>query len=343
MLGEIFLGGWKGLLDYLSFHVLTCLVPAFFIAGAIVVFVSQGTVRKYLGPSAKKAVAYLAASVGGFILAVCSCTILPIFAGIYKRGAGIGPATTFLYSGPAINVMAVVYSARLLGYDIGAVRAVGAIIGSILIGWIMSVIFRKDDVLRDESMFNNYDEAPTVKSTGVVLCLLGSLFAILVSATQKWWIVLGISFAVLLIILIMKFSRDDLKAWMMETWGFVKRIFPLLILGVFLAGMLKVIIPEQWVSTLVGSNTIPANFIASVAGVFLYTSTLTEVPIIKAFMDLGMATGPVVAVLLAGPSLSLPSILGIKQVLGWKRTWSYVGIVALFGTISGLLFGSFVR
>lgn len=339
---ELLKGGWYGLVDYLSFHVLTCLIPAFFIAGAIGVFFSQATVLKYFGPKSNKAVSYGVASVSGAVLAVCSCTVLPIFGGIYKRGAGLGPAVAFLYSGPAINILAIIYSARLLGYDIGVARAIGAIVFSVIIGMIMAFIFRKEKSTGDAKAYENLYQDPAARKTWQQVLFFVTLIAILIFAASKNWLATGISLGVLAWVLWRYFSWDELKQWMQETWGFFKKVFPWLIIGVFAAGMLRVLIPSEWVSALAGSNTIQSNFIVSLFGAATYFATLTEVPLMRAFMDLGMAKGPVLAMLLADPALSIPSMLALGSIMGWKKTFTYVGLVVVMATFTGYFFGMFL-
>jgi len=328
--------GLLALLEYLSAHVLTCLVPAFFIAGGIAVFVSQASVMKYFGARAKKVLSYGVASVSGTILAVCSCTVLPIFAGIHKRGAGLGPAIAFLYSGPAINVLAIVYSARLLGFDLGAARAIGAVSFSILIGLAMAFLFRHEVRLgEDLPLMEEMKTRPLWKTTVYFAVLVG----ILVFGAAKQWLVTGLLLALLLLLLKLWFKKEELKEWMRQTWGLAWKIFPVLLAGVFVAGMLKALLPEAWVRQVVGGNGLLANFVASVFGAFMYFSTLTEVPIVRAFMDMGMGKGPALALLLAGPSLSLPSMIVLIRIMGWLKTAAYVSLVVIMATLTGMLFG----
>ena len=332
-------GGLDGLINYLSAHVLTCLVPAFFIAGAIAVFVSQAAVLKYFGPQAKKVLSYGVASVSGTILAVCSCTILPLFGGIYKRGAGLGPAIAFLYSGPAINVLAIVYSARLLGYDIGAARAIGAILFSVVIGLAMAFIYRKEQSQKDASAFTALAADPEDKKLWQQIIYFGTMVGILISASSKNWIATGILFAILIVILWRWFKKGELVLWMKETLHFVRLVLPWLLVGVFVAGILKVAIPESVVTQYVGGNSLLANFIASFLGALMYFATLTEVPIIRAFMDLGMGKGPALSLLLAGPALSLPAMLVIRSIMGTKKMLTYVALVVVMATFTGYIFG----
>jgi len=336
---ELLQSGLDALLEYLSAHVLTCLVPAFFIAGAIAVFVSQGAVLKYFGPKAKKLLSYSVASVSGTILAVCSCTVLPLFGGIYKRGAGLGPAVAFLYSGPAINVLAIVYSARLLGYDLGIARVVGALAFAAGIGLIMALIYRKEESPKDAQAFAMLAADPESKSLWQQVIFFGTLVGILFFAASKNWIGTGILLAVLAVILWRWFTRGELKQWMKESLHFVRLIVPWLLAGVFAAGIITVLVPESVVTAYVGGNNLLANFIASLLGSLMYFATLTEVPIIRAFMDLGMGKGPALALLLAGPALSLPNMLVIRSIMGTKKTLTYIALVVVMATISGYVFG----
>jgi uncharacterized membrane protein YraQ (UPF0718 family) len=340
MLSLVIHGGIDAFLDYLSAHVITCLVPAFFIAGAIGVFVSQASVMKYFGAQAKKFLSYSVASVSGTVLAVCSCTVLPLFSGIYQRGAGIGPATAFLYSGPAINVLAIVYSARLLGLDLGAGRAIGAIVFSIVIGLIMALIFRKEEKEKvAQSLALGIPEGG--KRGYVLLVYFASLIGILVFASQKNWILTGFSFLILFVALRLWYDKEEIKEWLSATWGFVKLITPWLLLGVFVAGMIKTLIPESLIQHWLGGNSVRSNLIASVFGALMYFATLTEVPIIKAFLDMGMGRGPALALLLAGPALSLPSMIVIIRVMGARKAFTYIALVVIMATITGMGFGHY--
>ncbi len=349
--------------EYAREHVLLCLIPAFFIAGAIMVFLNQQSVIKYLGPEAKKPTAYGTAAVSGTILAVCSCTVLPIFKGIYKKGAGIGPAVAFLYSGPAINILAVVLTAKVLGLQLGIARAVGAVIFAVVIGLLMHLIFRKEDNERttNAAMFQDFasDEGRTM---GQMIFFMISMVGILVflnwtpsggsvavwDAIYSWKYVITGLFAVMLVYsLIRWFSRSDLGDWVSAARDFAVQILPLLFGGVMIAGFLlgrpgqQALIPESWVASLVGGNSLSANLFASLAGALMYFATLTEVPIMQGLIGAGMGSGPSLALLLAGPSLSLPSILVISGELGWRKTLVYVGLVVVMSTCVGMIYGSF--
>lgn len=391
---------------YAQEHVLLCLVPAFFIAGAIGVFVSQEGVMKYLGPAASKWIAYPVASVSGTVLAVCSCTVLPLFAGIWTRGAGLGPASAFLYSGPAVNVLAIILTARILGAELGIARAVGAVSFSVIIGLLMHLIFRKEEEARTEATLaamtgTAHDVRPLWQTTIYFALMVGILvfanwgkpdidegvwYAIY---SSKWTIagVLGLGFAAALVMwfemplwktgiscVIVTFlawtfpheplvpftagvialsimtttSEGEAQDWFSESWGFAKQIMPLLLLGVLVAGLLlgrpdeEGLIPNAWIAWALGGNSLSANALASVAGAFMYFATLTEVPIVQGLIGSGMGKGPALALLLAGPALSLPSMLVINSVMGLKKTAVFVLLVCVLSTFAGLIFGAIV-
>jgi len=348
--------------EYAREHVLTCLVPAFFIAGAIAVFVSQAAVLKYFGAQANKILSYSVASVSGTILAVCSCTVLPLFAGIYTRGAGIGPATAFLYSGPAINVLAISLTAKILGWQLGLARAIGAVFFAVITGLLMAFIFRKDDAARTAGQIYVPDEAAkqrtllqdTLYIMTMVLILVFAAFAKPApDATGLWpaifaakWYITVTLLVVLGLMLKAWFTGDERRSWVESTWGFVKQISPLLAGGVLVAGFLlgrpghPALLPEQWIGDLVGGNSISANLIASLAGALMYFATLTEVPILQGLLGSGMGKGPALALLLAGPALSLPNMLVIGTVMGVKKTATFCAIIVVMSTIAGLIYGS---
>jgi len=347
--------------EYARKHVLTCLIPAFFIAGAISVFVSQASVLKYFGSQAKKILSYSVASVSGTVLAVCSCTVLPLFAGIYSRGAGIGPATAFLYSGPAINVLAITLTAKILGWQLGLARAIGAVFFAVITGLLMALIFRKDDAARTQGQIYLPDEEGKGRTLTqdafyiltMVLILIFAAFARPAEGSTglwpaifaaKWYITIAL---LILLGFILKswFTRDECKTWVEATWGFMKQIFPLLGGGVLVAGFMlgrpghPALIPEHFIQTLLGGNSIWANLFASVAGALMYFATLTEVPILQGLLGAGMGKGPALALLLAGPALSLPNMLVIGSVMGIKKTAVFCSIIIILSTIAGMLYG----
>lgn len=391
--------------EYARLHVLLCLVPALFIAGAVSVFISQDSVMRFLGGRAKQWLAYSVAAVSGGILAVCSCTILPLFSGIYKRGAGLGPAVAFLYSGPAINILAIVMTARILGLQMGIARTVGAVSFSVVIGFIMHLLFRKEEQARQDKIMHT-DAAEKGRPLWQTLIHFGLMILILIvlnwakpNATtsapfmnwmyyQKWlvtgiiallfglsltafygfrlWKVLvtaavvtlvGLLFpsqpliafvtAVTLFSLWLILAKGELHDWLDSTWDFAKLIIPLLFIGVMIAGSLlgrpgqEAWVPSRWIEVAVGGNSLLANFFAAISGAFMYFATLTEVPILQGLIGSGMGKGPALALLLAGPALSLPSMLVINTVLGLKKTAAYVSLVVIFSTFTGYFFGVF--
>ncbi|MFO7814814.1 MAG: permease [Halanaerobiales bacterium] len=351
--------------EYAQEHVLFCLIPAFFIAGAIANFISKNAIIKYFGSEAKKWVSYSVASVSGTILAVCSCTVLPLFAGIYKKGAGIGPATAFLYSGPAINVLAIILTARVLGWQLGLARAIGAIIFAVVIGILMAIIFRKEDKERLKGNLvvgNNGDDKDRsgyqniIYFITLVLILIFAAWAKPGNASGFWMFIYNIKWPVTIFLLVILglilkswFNKNEIADWFDSTWDFAQQILPLLFAGVLVAGFLMGrpgteagIIPAHWISNFVGGNSLTANFTASILGAFMYFATLTEIPILQGLMGLGMGKGPALALLLAGPALSLPNMLVIRSVMGTKKTLVFIGLVVVMSTFSGFVYGTFV-
>ncbi len=348
--------------EYARQHVLLCLVPAFFIAGAISVFVSKASVIKYFGAQAKKIISYSIASISGTILAVCSCTVLPLFAGIYTRGAGIGPATAFLYSGPAINVLAIILTAKVLGYKLGLARALGAIVFAVIIGLIMHLLFNKEEEKTREKSNLIEDGEKEARPLWKTTLYFAAMVAILVFINwgksspelKVWyfiykskWYIGAMLLAILAWMIITWFKKAEIKEWTFSTWIFAKQIFPLLFAGVLVAGFLlgrpghEGIIPSQWVAKLVGGNSLGANLFASLAGALMYFATLTEVPILKGLLGAGMGQGPALALLLAGPALSLPNMLVIRSILETKKTLTYITLVIMMATITGMIYGHF--
>ena len=350
--------------DYARQHVLLCLIPAFFIAGAIANFISQENIIKYFGAEANKFLSYTVASVSGTILAVCSCTVLPLFAGIYKRGAGIGPATAFLYSGPAINVLAIILTARVLGFELGLARAIGAIIFSVVIGLSMHFIFIKDEKKRSVNANQNLtmgkaeqEDRPLWQTAFYFAIMVGILifanwgkdesFKIWQTIYNFKWFITGILLIILSWIVIKWFNKEERIQWVKSSWDFAEQILPLLLGGVLVAGFLlgrpgsEALIPKIWIENLVGGNSIWSNLFASVVGALMYFATLTEIPILQGLLGAGMGKGPALALLLAGPALSLPNMLVIRSIMGTKKTLVFVSLVVVMATFSGMLFGNF--
>lgn len=349
---DLFIAGINAVIEYVSAHVLTCLVPAFFIAGAMSALLPKEKIIKYLGKDVPKYKAYPLSIIAGLLLAVCSCTILPLFAGIKKKGAGIGPALAFLYTAPATNILAITFTGSVLGWDFALARIILSVTFAILIGVIISAVFRKEDIIEEKSVFQSVTTEKCVteripffyKHRQIVLFSI--LLGILIVGTRVPGIAryIGSGFLVALAVPVSKklFSKDEITAWVSETWVFTKKIFPLLIGGIFVAGVLSALIPENFLASFMGRNTLSANFIAVIFGVFMYFPTLVEVPMAKMFLGIGMAKGPLLAYLLADPVISLASILVVRKLIGNKRTLAYAGLIIVFTTISGLIYGYFV-
>jgi uncharacterized membrane protein YraQ (UPF0718 family) len=346
--------------EYAREHVLLCLVPALFIAGAISCFISQAAVIRYFGAQAHKALAYSVAAISGTILAACSCTVLPLFAGIYTRGAGIGPATAFLYSGPAINVLAIILTARVLGWQLGVARAVGAVVFSLVIGLTMHLIYRREEAARQTQgafFAPEQDQGRRLWQNGVYFAAMVGVLVFVNFSTAGMgavagmvkWILAGICLLALALMLVAWFTARELREWVASTWAFARQILPLLLAGVLVAGLLlgrpgeEALIPEKWVAGLVGGNGVAANFLASLAGALMYFATLTEVPFLQALLGNGMGQGPALALLLAGPAVSLPNLLVIRSIMGTGKTLVYVALVVALSTLAGLTYGCFAQ
>jgi uncharacterized protein len=347
--------GLNTLMEYLSAHVLTCLIPAFFIAGAISALLHKETVLKYFGADAPKWLSYSVAATSGTILAVCSCTILPMFAGIEKRGAGIGPATAFLFSGPAINLLAIVLTARVLGLDIGIARAVAAVSMAVVIGLIMAAIFQRSDQKRDvpasAAVQVNPDPEEESRPGYITAAFMAVLVAILLVAASAFIaiipkaIIVGALVIIAAYLLYRYYLPEEREAFFGETWWLTKRIFPLLIVGTFITGVIGYFLPMDWIKTIFGTSSFLACFLASVIGALLYMPTLLEVPIVGTLFGYSTgvtAPGPALALLLAGPSLSLPSMIVIMRVIGVKKGGVYICLVVIISTLVGMLYGAIV-
>ena len=350
LLGSLLLG-WETLFSYLSEHVVTCLIPAFFIAGGIATFIKKDAILKYFSPETKKTVSYGIASVSGTVLAVCSCTILPMFAGILKKGSGLGPAITFLVAGPAINILAIVYTAQVLGLDLGIARALAAIVISIIIGLIMMKLFPAQDT-ETKKNFGAARKAVMAQESArpkwVVPLFFVMLVAILLVGTSALdaFIRLGIVYALsmgIALLLIYYFTRDEVTDWGMEIWDLTKKIFPILVIGTFALGVLSFFLPAEFFRPFIGDNSILANLFAALVGTILYMPTLLEVPVIGTtlgYLTGSMAKGPALALLLTGPTVSLPSLLVLYRLIGGKKTVVYLSLIIVFATVAGFVFGN---
>ncbi|MEO0085531.1 MAG: permease [candidate division WOR-3 bacterium] len=359
------LEGFQMLQEYARLHVLLCLVPAFFIAGAIQNFISKEAVLKYFGPKSNKVLAYSIASVSGAILAVCSCTVLPMFMGIYMAGAGLGVAATFLYSGPAINVLAILMTGRVLGLELGLARAIGAIVFSVVIGLLMAFIFLRSEKARAEaSGAFDMEAAKGGRRLWQNILYFASMILALIFLTwgkpkepigfynavySVHWYLAGASLLGLALMVWRWFNSEERKAWVASTWVFAKQIMPLLFGGVFVAGFLlgrpgldTGIIPNSAIAGLLGGNSLGANLFASVSGALMYFATLTEIPILQGLIGSGMGKGPALALLLAGPALSLPSMIVVTRMIGLRRSATYIMLVVILSTFVGLLYGKIV-
>lgn len=361
---KIISGGLYALYDYLTAHVLTCLVPAFFIAGAMSALLPKEKITAYLGKNVPKYKAYPLAIIAGLLLAVCSCTILPLFAGIKKKGAGIGPAIAFLYTAPATNILAIIFTGSVLGWNFAASRIILSVIFATLIGIIISGVFKEEEesenkelvkeLLKDQAKLDGIGKLSLPQRIfrklryGRLLAFFATLFAILIFGASKIGSQLKVSILFTLIVSLLiqlkfRFKKEEMKSWLWETYNFFKAIFLLLLAGIFVAGMLGTIFPKDALKQYLGTNTILANLIAVLFGVFMYFPTLVEVPMAKMFLGLGMAKGPLLAYLLADPVISLPSILVVSKIMGTKRTLIYAFLITIFCTISGFIYGLFLR
>ena len=333
--------------EYARLHVLTCLVPAFFIAGTIAVYVKKDAIVGLLGPTAKKYIAYPVAGISGGILAVCSCTVLPLFTGIYTRGAGIGPAIAFLFTGPAINVTAILLTGNVLGWDFAVGRLLAAFVISVIAGMIMAFAFQEHDEGNAKSGFVPGLGDNVGYSNGSILTFFAMQLAVLIVfglaiPVVAKWISIGVLVVGIVGMAVLKFHKEHNMEWLSETWGLTKKILPYLFIGVFLAGIIEVVVPQEFVSGVVGSNTIVSNFAASLFGAVMYFATLTEVPIIQKLMTLGMGRGPALTLLLTGNALSLPSIIVLVKIMGGRKTAVYVGSVVTLSALVGMAFGELV-
>ncbi len=343
-------GALDALQDYILAHTLTCLVPAFFIAGAMSALFPKDKILKYLGEKTKAYISYPISVVAGLFLAVCSCTVLPLFAGIRQRGGGLGPAVAFLYTAPATNILAIIYTGGLIGADLALARIILSVSFASIIGMILSATFKGEEkkILLNtptpccqQTLTEGGEEVKSYRFWVFFLILVAILLfgaSSLIGWTTKIIILSGLILALLAVILFWM-PKEDTLSWLKETLFFARTIVPLLLLGVFVAGILKTVIPEKIITTYVGGNQVSSNLFAVLFGVFMYFPTLVEVPMARTFLDLGMGRGPLLAYLLADPVISLPSILVISKLIGPKRLFVYVGLIIFFCTLAGLIYG----
>jgi len=348
---DLFIAGIRAIIEYVSAHVLTCLVPAFFIAGAMSALLPKEKITRLLGQKASKIKAYPLAVAAGLLLAVCSCTILPLFAGIRKKGAGTGPALAFLYTAPATNIMAILFTGSVLGWNFAIARIVLSSIFAILIGLIISALFKAEDAEDEKNavpavaaaLKQDLPESSFFQKHRLLLFFVTLISILIVGTRVSGFLKYAIILSLIVILAVLGkylFSKDEVEGWLFETWAFTKKIFPLLLAGIFIAGVLTKLLPQNFLAMFMGSNTVFANLTAVLFGVFMYFPTLVEVPMAKMFLGLGMAKGPLLAYLLADPVISLASILVVRKFIGNKRTLVYVGLIILFTTISGLIYGA---
>ena len=333
--------GFAAVYDYVLAHTLFCLVPAFFIAGAMAALIPKDLLLPYLGKDSPKHIAYPLSVASGLLLAVCSCTVLPLFAGIKKGGAGIGPAITFLYTAPATNIVAILYTGSLIGWDVAAARIFLSILFAVSIGMIISKMFHEDEAAQASDTFVRSSTSHDIRRLVYLFSVLIGILLVGTRVSVPW-----IKYVIVLLLIGMSaaiakkfFSKEEIESWMREAWGFAKTIAPLLLVGVFVSGMVKVLLPQEFVTTYMGSNSLTALIIPVLFGVLVYFPTLVEVPMAKVFLDLGMGKGPLMAYLLADPVLSLPSILVVSKIMGTKRTVAYVCLIIVFTVFGGYLFG----
>jgi uncharacterized membrane protein YraQ (UPF0718 family) len=343
-------GGLDALEDYILAHTLTCLVPAFFIAGAMSALFPKDKILKYLGEKTKAYISYPISVVAGLFLAVCSCTVLPLFAGIRERGGGLGPAVAFLYTAPATNILAIIYTGGLIGADLALARIILSVSFASIIGMILTATFKGEEKpILANAPASSIPQTLTDGSEEVISYRFWVFFLVLVaillvgaSSLIGWTVkipILSVLIAGVLVIIIFWMPKEDTKSWLLETWSFGRKIVPLLLIGVFVAGILKTVMPEKIITTYVGGNRVSSNLLAVLFGVFMYFPTLVEVPMARTFLDLGMGRGPLLAYLLADPVISLPSILVISKLIGLKRLFVYVGLIIFFCTLAGLIYG----
>jgi len=346
MLFDLLLGGILALQDYIALHVLTCLIPAFLLAGAMVSFISKEAIIKYLGSSTNKLRSFSLASVASFFVAACSCTVIPVASGIYYQGAGIGPAFIFLWVAPAANILAVIYTGSILGGKIVISRIVSALLMAFIVGIVMSFTFRKEEIIRNQGFSKGKTQIISRKDLLLLILIVVTLLSpnyLIQKGPYLHKVVVWLIASVVMFIYAFKVKPiDEIKRWLKETWWFVRIIFPLLLLGVFIVGIIGKLLPQEAIQKWLGGSGIRASFLATILGQIMYFATMTEAPFVDTLIKLGMGKGPALALLLTGPGMSLPNMLAILKVFGVKKTVVYVLTIMALGTLVGWFFGNFI-
>ncbi len=347
MIEELFFAGIFAIKDYVATHVLTCLLPAFLLAGAMVAFINQEAILSHLGAKANKAKSFSLASLASFFIAACSCTVIPVSAGLYFSGAAIGVAFIILWVAPSANILSLIYTGNILGPEIVVARVIASLLMAFVVGWVMTLVFRNE--VREDIVTTSAETGGKIISRKQVILLFLILVSLLapnyIGQTGPYWVkvvIWGVAMIVLFAYALKMFTKDEIKRWLRETWWFIKLIFPLLLVGVFLVGVLGKLLPEDWIKTWLGGNSVTASFIATLIGAVSYFATMTEAPFVDTLMKLGMGKGPALALLLTGPGLSLPNWIAIARVFGVKKSFVYVITIIILGTFVGWFFGNFI-
>ncbi len=343
---DLLFAGFLALKEYIALHVLTCLIPAFLLAGAMVSFISKEAIIKYLGSSTNKLKSFSLASLASFFIAACSCTVIPVASGIYYQGAGIGPAFIFLWVAPAANILAIIYTGSILGLKMVASRIIAALFMAFVVGMIMSFIFRKEEIKRIQNLTDVKTKIIAKKDLILLLLILLSLLSpnyIIQKGPYLHKVIVWLIASVIMFAYAFKVKPfDEIKKWLKETWWFVRIIFPFLLLGVFIVGVIGRLLPQSIIQKWLGGSGMRASFLATIMGQIMYFATMTEAPFVDTLMKLGMGKGPALALLLTGPGMSLPNMLAIAKVFGVKKAVSYILLVMVLGTFVGWFFGNFI-
>jgi uncharacterized membrane protein YraQ (UPF0718 family) len=347
MFNELFLAGLIAVKDYIATHVLTCLVPAFLLAGAMVTFIDRDLILDHLGEKVSKLKSFSLAAGGSFLIAACSCTVIPVASGLYYAGAGVGSAFILLWVAPSSNILSLVYTGNILGAEMVISRIIAALLMAFLVGTVMSVVFRNEQTkaVSTEQSKQNKQLISRQELTLLLLLLLSLLLPNYLITRQPYIYKIGVWALSTLIVACyawMVIPREKITIWLRESWWFVKIIFPLLLGGVFLVGIIGKVLPEEWIRQWLGGNGLLASFFGTLLGSVTYFATLTEAPFVDTLMGLGMGKGPALALLLTGPGISLPNWLAVGRVFGWKKAFVYVPLIIVSGTVMGWFFGNFI-